>query len=164
MIFPASFLLAFTVVHVAISLVAVVSGVVIIYGMAANKRLDGWTALFLSTTVATSVTGFGFPLEGMTPGIVFGLISLVVLTPTIYARYPRHLAGAWRPVYIIGAVFAFYLNFVVLIVQSFQKVPLLHAAAPNQTEPPFLAAQLASLVAVIILGTLGMRRFRGQPG
>jgi hypothetical protein len=131
--------------------------------MIAGKRLAGWTAFFLTSTVATSVTGFGFPIKGMTPGIAFGLISLVVLAPVIYARYARHLAGIWRPVYIIGAVFAFYLNFVVLIVQSFQKVSVLHAPAPTQSEPPFLVAQVVSLVAFLVLGTLAVKRFRAEP-
>ena len=121
--------------------------------MIANRRLDGWTVFFLTTTVATSMTGFGFPIQGMTPGIAIGSISLAVLAVAIYARYPRHLSGLWCRVYVVGALFAFYLNFVVLIVQSFQKVPALHALAPNQTEPPFVAAQLVSLVAFLILGT-----------
>src|SRR5579863_561871 len=112
MLIPESALPAFTIIHVAISLAAIASGFVVLFGMIANRRLDGWTAFFLATTVATSVTGFGFPIKGMTPGIAFGLILLVVLAPVIYARYPRHLAGIWRQVYIIGAVFAFYLNFV----------------------------------------------------
>jgi hypothetical protein len=162
---PASALPAFTVLHVAISLAAIASGFVVLFGMIAGKRLDRWTAFFLVTTVLTSVTGFGFPIKGMTPGIAFGIISLAVLAAVIYARYPRGLAGVWRPVYVIGALFAFYLNFVVLIVQSFQKVGPLHSLAPNQNEPPFLAAQLVSLVAFLIAGTLAVKRFRGQaPG
>jgi hypothetical protein len=131
--------------------------------MIADRRLDGWTAFFLATTALTSVTGFGFPIQGMTPGVAFGIISLVVLAPVIYARYPRHLDGNWRRVYVIGAVFAFYLNFVVLIVQSFQKVPALHALAPKQTEPPFLAAQVVTMVAFIVLGTLAAKKFRAEP-
>jgi hypothetical protein len=153
---------AFTVFHVAISLAAMASGFLVLFGMIANKRLDGWTAFFLATTVLTSVTGFGFPIKGMTPGIAFGIISLVVLAAVIYARYPRHLAGIWRPVYTIGAIFAFYLNFVVLIVQSFQKVPVLHALAPNQNEPPFLAVQVVSMVAFLVLDTLAAKRFRAE--
>lgn len=160
MLIPASALPAFTILHVAISLAAIASGFVVLFGMIADKRLDGWTAFFLATTVTMSVTGFGFPIKGMTPGLAFGLISLVVLAAVIYGRYPRHLVGIWRRVYIIGAVFAFYLNFVVLIVQSFQKVPVLHALAPKQTEPPFMAAQLVSLVAFLVLGTLALKRFR----
>ena len=108
------------------------------------------------------MTGFGFPIKGMTPGLAFGVISLVVLTAVIYARYSRHLAGIWRGVYVIGAVFAFYLNFVVLIVQSFQKVPVLHAIAPTQTETPFIAGQIISLVAFLVLGTLATKRFRAK--
>lgn len=163
MLIPASALPAFTVLHVAISLAAIASGFVVLFGMIAGERLDRWTTFFLATTVLTSVTGFGFPIKGMTPGIAFGIISLAVLAPVIYARYPRHLAGIWRPVYVIGALFAFYLNFVVLIVQSFQKVPVLHALAPNQNEPPFLAVQVVSLVAFVILGAMAFRRFRVVP-
>jgi hypothetical protein len=162
MLIPDSFLPTFTIIHVAISLAAIASGFVVLFGMIANKRLDGWTAFFLATTVATSVTGFGFPIKGMTPGIAFGIISLVVLAPVIFARYQRDLAGIWRPVYVIGALFAFYLNYVVLIVQSFQKVPALKALAPTQSEPPFLAVQLISLAAFIVLGTMATKRF--HPG
>ena len=160
MLIPTSALPAFTALHVAISLAAIASGFVVLFGMIAGKRLDRWTAFFLGTTVLTSVTGFGFPIRGMTPGIAFGIISLVVLAAAIYARYPRHLAGVWRPVYVVGALFAFYLNFVVLIVQSFQKVGPLHALAPNQNEPPFLAVQIVSMVAFLILGTMAVRRSR----
>jgi hypothetical protein len=156
---PTSALPAFTMIHVAISLAAIASGFVVLFGMIANKRLERWTAFFLATTVLTSVTGFGFPIKGMTPGIAFGVISLVVLAAVIYGRYVRHLAGGWRRVFVIGAVFANYLNFVVLIVQSFQKLAVLHALAPNQNEPPFLSVQVASMVAFIVLGTLAMKRF-----
>ncbi|MGC3971188.1 MAG: hypothetical protein QM775_28770 [Pirellulales bacterium] len=92
----------------------------------------------MSTTAATSVTGFGFPIHGMTPGIAFGIITLVILPISTYARYSRQLAGVWRPVYIVGVVFTLYLNFVVLIVQAFQKITALHTLAPAQSEPPFL--------------------------
>ena len=160
MFIPASALPAFTIIHVAISVAAIASGFVVLFGMIANKRLNGWTAFFLTTTVATSVTGFGFPIKGMTPGIAFGVISLVVLSVVSYARYRRHLAGFWRTVYVIGAVFAFYLNFVVLIVQSFQKVPALKALAPTQSEAPFMAVQLISLVTFIVLGTFAAKKFR----
>jgi hypothetical protein len=159
-IIPESALPAFTIVHVAISLVAIASGFVVLFGMIGNKRLDGWTAFFLGTTVATSVTGFGFPIKAMTPGIVFAIISLVLLAVVIYSRYSAHLVGIWRGVFVVGAVFAFYLNFVVLIVQSFQKVPALRALAPTQSEAPFLAVQVVSLGAFLILGTLAVMKFR----
>lgn len=154
---------AFTIIHVAISLTAIASGFIVLIGMIADRPLDGWTAFFLATTALTSVTGFGFPIKGMTPGIALGMISLVVLATAIYPRYPRHLAGIWRRVYVIGAVFALYLNFFVLVVQSFQKVTALHSLAPKQTEPPFLAAQVVSMVAFIALGTLAVKRFRADP-
>lgn len=163
MIIPASALPAFTAVHVTVSLAAIASGFVILFGMIANRRLDGWTAFFLATAVTTSVTGFGFPIKGMTPGIAFGIISLVVLAAAVTARYRRHLTGLWRRVYVIGAVFALYLNFVVLIVPSFQKIGVLRSLAPTQSEPPFLAVQLISLVAVLVLGMLAVRRFRELP-
>ncbi len=159
MLIPTSAIPAFTVIHVAISLAAIASGFVVLFGMIADKRLERWTAVFLATTVLTSVTGFGFPVQGMTPGVVFGVISLVVPAALTYARYSRHLAGTWRKAYAVGAVFALYLNFVVLIVQSFQKLPPLHALAPKQTEPPFMVAQVVSLVAFLVLGTLAAKRF-----
>jgi hypothetical protein len=153
----------FTIVHVVISLLAIASGFIVLFGMLAGKWLNGWTAFFLATTVATSVTGFGFPFHGVTPGIVLGILSLLVLAVAIYARYARHLAGVWRRIYVISATAALYFNFFVLIVQSFQKVPALKAVAPHQTEPPFLVAQLVALVTFIVLGTLAAKRFREQP-
>jgi hypothetical protein len=149
---------------VAISLAAIASGFIVVFGMIAGERLDRWTAFFLATTIATSVTGFGFPITRVTPGIVLGVISLDVLAVAVYARYGRHLAGAWRPVYVITAVIALYLNVFVLIVQSFQKVPALKSLAPTQSEPPFAVAQLIALVAFVALGALAAKRFRAQPG
>ena len=153
----------YTLIHVVISLVGIGSGFVVMYGMLTGKRLDGWTAVFLTTTVLTSVTGFGFPLKGVTPAINFGIISLVVLAVAIVARYARHLAGAWRKTYVITAALALYLNVFVLVVQSFEKVPALKAAAPTQKEPPFLVAQLAVLALFIVLTVLAAKRFRSEP-
>jgi hypothetical protein len=153
----------YTLIHVTISLLAIASGFGVIFGLITAKRLDVWTAFFLATTILTSVTGFGFPITRVTPGIVLGLISLVVLAVALYARYAQHLAGVWRPVYVITAVLAQYLNFFVLIVQSFQKVPALKALAPTQSEPPFAIAQLVALAAFIGLGFLATTRFRVEP-
>ena len=153
----------FTLIHVFISLLAIGSGFVVMFGLIAGKRLDAWTVFFLATTIATSVTGFGFPITQVTPGIVLGVISLLVLAIAVFARYGRHLAGAWRLVYVITAVIAFYLNFFVLIVQSFQKVPALKDLAPTQSEPPFAVAQLIALVAFIVLGIIAAKRFREKP-
>ena len=153
----------FTFIHVAISLLAIASGFVVLFGLITRKRLDGWTAFFLATTVATSVTGFGFPIHGVTPGIVLGVISLIVLAPALYARYGRNLAGAWRLVYVITALIALYLNVFVLIVQSFQKVPALESLAPTQSEPPFAIVQITALIAFIVLGIVASRRFHEPP-
>jgi hypothetical protein len=150
----------FTQIHVAISLVAILSGLIVMFGLFASKRLDRWTALFLAMTVATSVTGFFFPFHGFTPAIGVGIISLVVLAVAIFARYARHLTGAWRWIYVVTAMIALYLNVFVLIVQLFQKVPTLKALAPTQSEPPFLVTQLVVLVLFIVLAILSAIRFR----
>src|SRR5213076_1010453 len=142
----------FTLIHVGISLIGILSGLVILLGMLMGKRFNGWTALFLSTTVLTSVTGFFFPFHGVTPAIVVGVISLVVLAVAAFARYARNLAGAWRKTYVVTALFALYANVFVLIVQAFQKIPALKEIAPTQNDPPFKFTQLAVLIAFIALG------------
>lgn len=154
---------AFTLVHVAISLVGIISGFIVVGGMLAAKGCTGWTAVFLGTTVATSVTGFFFPFHHFTPAHGVGILSLLVLALVLYALYSRHLAGAWRRVYVVGAVLSLYLNFFVLIVQAFQKVPALKTLAPTQTEPPFAIAQSIALVVFIVAGVLAAIRFRPLP-
>ena len=149
----------YTVIHVIISLLGIMSGFVVIYGLHTADPMDGWTKFFLWTTVLTSVTGFFFPFKGFTPALAFGIISLVVLAAAIYARYPGHLEGAWRWIYVVGAVLAQYLNFFVLIVQSFQKIPALKAIAPTQKEPPFLVTQLLFLILFIVLGAVAVNKF-----
>lgn len=153
-------ILILTIVHVAISLVAIVTGLVTLFGMLSATRMDRMTAWFLSMTVATSVTGFFFPFNGFTPALGFGIISLLVLPVAIYARYNRRMLSRWRVVYIITAMFALYLNTFVLVVQSFLKVAFLHDLAPQQNEPPFAIAQLLVLVAFIVLTVLACLRFR----
>ncbi len=153
----------FTKVHVIISLIGIGSGLVVMVGLLTAKRLDGWTALFLASTVLTSVTGFFFPFHGFTPAIGVGIISLVLLAIAIIARYPFHLRGAWRWIYVVTAMLSLYLNVFVLIVQLFQKVPALKALAPTQSEPPFQFTQLLVLVLFIALTILGVIRFRIEP-
>ena len=149
----------YTVIHVAISLVGIVSGLVVLFGMFSSKRLDGMTALFLITTVLTSVTGFGFPFVHVTPGIILGILSLIVLALCIPARYTFHMAGKWRATYVITAVIALYFNCFVLIAQSFQKVPALHKLAPTGNEPPFAIAQGILLVLFIVAGIRATKKF-----
>jgi len=150
----------FTILHTAISLIAIASGLVVLAGMLRARRLPGWTAVFLVTTILTSVTGFMFPISGLTPAIVFGLISIVILVIALAALYLKHLSGAWRWIYVTTALMALYLNVFVLIVQSFQKLPALQKLAPTQSEPPFLIAQAVALIAFLILGAMAARKFR----
>ena len=150
----------FTILHTAISLIAIASGLIVLAGMLRARRLPGWTAVFLVTTILTSVTGFMFPISGLTPAIVFGLISIVILAIALAALYLKHLSGAWRWIYVTTALMALYLNVFVLIVQSFQKLPALQKLAPTQSEPPFLIAQAAALIAFLILGAMAARKFR----
>lgn len=152
----------FTLVHVLLSLVGIASGMITALGLLAGKRLHGWTVLFLITTIATSVTGFGFPVDRLLPSHIVGIVSLAVLAVAIVARYWFRLAGAWRPTYVICAAAALYLNAFVLVVQAFLKVPQLKAVAPQQTEPVFLLAQAMVLIVSIGLTIVAARYFRGD--
>jgi hypothetical protein len=153
----------FTLVHVLISLVGIVSGLLVVYGLIKGKRFDGGTAIFLATTVLTSLTGFLFPFTHLLASHIVGIISLVVLAVAIVARYPLHLAGSGRWIYVVSAVIALYLNVFVLVVQSFLKIPPVHALAPTQKEPPFLVVQLIVLAIFIVLGIFAVKGFRGTP-
>jgi len=149
---------AFVQIHVGISLVAIVSGLIVLYGLLTGKLLGGWTALFLATMTLTSVTDFPLPPFGWDPVRVLGTILLVLLGAAVLALYIFHLAGAWRPIYVVAAVTSLYLNCFVGVVQAFQKVSALHALPPTQSEPPFLIAQVAVLVAFVVLGVVAVVR------
>jgi hypothetical protein len=151
---------AYTIIHVIISLIAIVAGFIAVVEMIAGKPLGGWNTIFLWTTIATSVTGFGFPITGVTPGIVVGVISLVILAAALLALYGRRLTGPWRWIYVVCAIAALELNVFVLIVQSFQKLEVLKALAPTQSEPPFQIAQGVALVLTVVLAILAVRKFR----
>ena len=150
----------YTLLHVVISLVGIGSGLGVLYGLLLGKRLEGMTAIFLTSTVLTSVTGFGFPVAHLLPSHKVAIISLVVLAFAILARYAFHLAGAWRKTYVITAAMALYLNVFVLVVQLFEKVPALKELAPKQNEPPFVITQVLVLVIFIGLTILATVRFR----
>jgi hypothetical protein len=154
---------AFTLFHVALSLIGIGTGFVVVYGLLASQRYDGWTRLFLATTVATSLTGFLFPAHKFLPSHGVGIVSLIVLAIAIFARYRFALAGGWRRTYAIATVIALYLNVFVLVVQLFEKVPALKALAPTQSEKPFQLVQLAALVFFIWLGVRAAMKFRAEP-
>src|SRR6266487_6571398 len=153
----------YTIIHTLISLLAIFTGFVVLFGLLSGKRLDDWTKWFLVTAVATTVTGFFFPFHGFTPAIGLGLISLPVLALTIYARYAKNVAGVWRWIYVIGACLALYFNVFVGIVQSFEKIPALKAMAPTQSEPPFKLTQLVVLGLFVVLTLVASIRFRPEP-
>jgi hypothetical protein len=153
----------FTVFHVVISLIAVGTGLIVLFGLIAGRLLPLLTGVFLATTVATSVTGFMFPFKGITPGIKLGIVSMVVLAAALAARYLLHLAGTWRATFVISSAIALYLNVLVLIVQMFLKLPALHALAPTQTEPAFKIVQTTSIVVFLVLTVLALRGFRNAP-
>ena len=153
----------FTTVHVVISLIGIASGLIVLNGMLGAQRMAGLTAVFLATTVLTSVTGFMFPLNGLLASHVVGGISLVVLAIALAALYMFDLAGAWRWVYVVTAVVALYFNVFVGVVQAFQKFAFLHQLAPTQSEPPFAVAQIVVLALFGWLGYLAVRRFHPEP-
>jgi len=150
----------FTLVHVIISLVAIASGFIVMFGLLGSNRMSGMTALFLATTILTSVTGFFFPFTQLLPSHIVGILSLVLLAIAVFALYGQKLSGAWRAVYVVSALISLYLNVFVLIIQGFLKVDPLKTLAPTQTEPPFLAVQGVVLAFFVIVIIGAARRFR----
>ncbi|MFK8252902.1 hypothetical protein [Ancylobacter terrae] len=148
-----------TAVHTALSLVAIIAGIPAMAGLFRGRIAPVWTPLFLGTAIATSVTGYFFPFNGILPSHVVGAVALLVLAVTLYAAYGGRHAGVWRWIYAIGIVVSQYLLVFVLVAQAFLKVPALHALAPTQAEPPFAVAQLITLAVFILLGVRAARRF-----
>lgn len=146
--------------HVFISLVGIATGLVVFYGLLVGHAYPFWTALFLITTIATSVTGFPLPPYGFDAPRGFGVVSLVLLAGALAALYIYRLGGHWRWIYVATALAALYLNVFVAVVQSFQKLPFLQALAPTQSEPPFLITQLVVLIAFVGLGVLAAIKYR----
>ncbi len=151
----------FTLFHVIISLAGILSGVIVAYGLVTDRTMPVLTTIFLVTTIATSVTGFFFHRDHILPSHILAIISLLLLVPATYALYLQNLRRGWRGVYIVGAVASLYFNVFVLIIQSFEKIPLLHALAPTaSTEPAFAASQGVALLLFIVIGVVAFRRFR----
>jgi hypothetical protein len=152
----------FTLVHVALSLIGILSGFVVVLGFLTAKPLNGWTGVFLASTVLANVTGFLFPFHRFMPSHVIGILSLIALAIAIFGRYQRHLAGGWRRSYVISSMIALYFNVFILIVQLYEKVPALKAIAPTQSEAPFKITQLTALVLFVLLSILATVRFRDE--
>jgi hypothetical protein len=156
-------LATYTTIHVIISLIGIASGFIVLFALLTGRLLGAWNGLFLITTVLTSVTGFAFPNTKVTPGIILGILSLIVLAIAIFALYARHLSGVWRRTYVITAMIALYFNVFVLVAQLFEHVPAIHALAPTQTEAPFKIAQLLLLVVFVVLIGAAAKKFRTVP-
>jgi hypothetical protein len=150
---------AFTQFHVLLSLIGIVTGLIVAFAMLGANRLPALTAIFLATTVATSVTGFMFHFAAFGPPEIIGVISLVALAVAILALYSYRLAGSWRLVYVAAAMLSLYLNVFVGVVQTFQKVAFFHALAPTQTEGPFKMVQGLVLIGFIALGVAAAKKF-----
>jgi len=149
----------FTLLHVALSLIGIASGLVVLAGWLRSQPQGGVAAIFLATTVLTSVTGFFLPFDRLLPSHIVGILSLVVLVIALTALYGMQLIGPWRWIYVVTAHIALYLNVFVLVVQAFLKVPALHAIAPTQSDPAFAVAQAVVLASFVWLGFRAVRAF-----
>jgi hypothetical protein len=149
-------------VHVIISLIGIVSGIIVMFGMLGSSRMPGLTAIFLLSTILTSATGFLFPFTQLLPPHMIGILSLVLLAIACIALYAMRLAGPWRWIYVVTALVSLYLNVFVLVIQAFLKVPALHALAPSvpPSEPPFAVIQGIVLLFFIVVIVGASRRFR----
>lgn len=150
----------YTLFHTLLSVLGIFAGLVLAGGLISGKRLEGWSVLFLVTTILTNVTGFGFPFAGVTPAHIIGGISLVILPIVVYARYGKGLEGKWNTVYVVGAMVALWFNAFVLVVQLFRRLPGLIASAPTQKEPPFGVTQLIVIFLFVMLGRAALRGSR----
>ena len=151
---------AFTLIHVMLSLIGIVAGLVVVGGLMAGKRFDTWNVIYLATTVLTNATGFLFPFRVLMPSHILGGLSLVILPIAIAALYWKQLAGGWRKTFVVATVVALYFNVFVLVAQLFAKVPAMIALAPTQMEPPFALTQVIVLVVFVALGRASWAGYR----
>lgn len=145
------------VAHVVISLLAIVLGLGFFAGLLSNRDWPALTALFLLTNILTSLSGIPLPADRFLPSHAFVILCLIALGLACYGRYVRGLQGSWRRVYVVGSLFALYLNVVVLIVQTFDKIDGL-------PQPLGGACQLAALVSFLVLGRRALASFSPSPG
>jgi hypothetical protein len=151
-------------IHVALSLIALVAGLIVVYGWLSGKAFAALTALFLATLILTSITGFPLPPFGFDPPRAVGVVSLMLLAAAVLALYAFRHSGPWRWIYVVTAMTALYLDAFVGVIQAFAKLPFLHELAPTQSEPPFLIVQIVVLVIFVVLGILAVRRFHPERG
>jgi hypothetical protein len=150
-------------IHVALSLIALVAGLVVAYGLLKGRALGGWMELFLVTIILTSVTGFPLPPFGLDPPRMVGILSLILLAIALASIYVFRVSGPWRWIFVVTALTTLYLDAFVGVIQAFAKLPALHALAPTGSEPPFLIVQVIVLAIFVVLGFLAARRFHPKP-
>jgi uncharacterized membrane protein len=146
-------------IHVLISLVGIVTGLVVMFRMLGSDRAGGLTAIFLIFTILTNVTGFFIPpflYDKFLPSHAIGILSLVLLAIACLALYGQNLAGKWRWIYVVTALISLYLNCFVLVIQSFLKIPALTALAPGN--PP--SGPVFGVVQLIVLAFFAFMTFR----
>jgi hypothetical protein len=158
-------LATFVLVHTVISIVAIVAGFIVMFGMLKSTRPGGLTALFLLLTILTSATGFLIPplvSDKLLPSHIIGALSLVLLAIACIALYAMKLSGSWRWIYAVTALLSLYFNTFVLVIQSFLKIPALTALAPGNPPagPVFAVAQGIVLVFFVLMIVGAIRRFR----
>jgi len=156
--------MALLTIHIALSLIGIIAGLVVFYGLLINREYGSWTALFLTTTILTSVTGFPLPPFGFDPPRAIGVLSLILLAAAVFAFYGFKLRSAWRWLFVITALAALWLNVSVGIIQAFAKIPALHAIAPTMSDPAFVVTELVVLVIFVVLGFLALFRFHPKLG
>jgi hypothetical protein len=150
----------FTQVHVLISLIAIAAGMGVLFGFLTRRKFPILNVTFLIMTALTSLTGFLFPFHGMTPGIIVGILSMVVLVIAAIARWGGHMAGIWRGTYVVTSGIALWFNVFVLFAQLFEKVPELHAIAPTQQSPAFGLTQGLILILFVAVTFRAVKRFQ----
>ncbi|NAW63696.1 hypothetical protein [Photobacterium halotolerans] len=153
----------FLLIHVVLSIIALIAGFVAMLSVLAAKHLKGWTTLFLLTTLATSLTGFILPADQLLPSHIIGLLSLLTLGLAIYAWYIKKLQLRWRATYAITATITLYFNTFVAVVQIFLKIPGLRALAPTQTELPFIMVQTLVFLLFVVIGLKATKRLPALP-
>jgi hypothetical protein len=154
--------------HVTLSFIGLLAGALVLIALCAGRHQPTWEAVLLLTTALICLTGFPLASPPGTPtpdpARILGVMELVIVVIAAFALYVRHLANAWRGIYIVAIVLAVYFNVFVAVAQAFLKIGFLHAFAPTGKEPPFLIAQLVTLGLFVVIGVTAFKRNRGHAG
>lgn len=147
----------FTLIHTAISLLALVDGIALLVVWSMGRAVPALATNVIVLLLATSLAGFAFPFVKFLPSHAFGILSLLLLAATIVARWGKGLAGRWLTVYGVTLAIAIYLDAFVALVQAFLKVPAMTALAPTQQSPGFVTGHGILLIVFVALGYAAIR-------